>query len=154
MILARGIMIMTCYPFLRVFGYPISRAELIVMTYGGLRGALGICLALMVGVDNDLPTRFRHLTVFYMLAMTAMTNLINGTTCKALVMYLKMIEESPIRKKIYKLYLKDCILHSNETQKHLSNDPFFTMVDWGLVKQLTGTEDLKKNINEMDELGE
>lgn len=84
------------------------------MVYGGLRGALGICLALMVGVDEMLPKRFRHLTVFYMLAMTAMTNLINGTTCKALVEYVRMIEESPIRKKIYKLYLKDVILSSNE----------------------------------------
>ena len=55
------------------------------MVYGGLRGALGICLALMVGVDLELPARFRHLTVFYLAAMTAMTNLINGTTCKSLV---------------------------------------------------------------------
>jgi hypothetical protein len=121
------------------------------MIYGGLRGALGICLALMVGVDEALPTRFRHLTVFYMLAMTAMTNLINGTTCKSLVMYLRMIEESTMRKKIYKSYLKDVILSSNEKQKDLSNDKFFTMVDWSHVKTLTGTEDLKRNINELDE---
>jgi NhaP-type Na+/H+ or K+/H+ antiporter len=142
MIIARGIMILTCYPLLRgtycslniVFGYPISKAEIIVMVYGGLRGALGICLALMVGVDEQLPARFRHLTVFYMLAMTALTNLINGTTAKSLVMYLKMIEESAVRKKIYKSYLKDVILSSNDKQKDLATDKFFSMVDWSHVK--------------------
>jgi hypothetical protein len=60
--------------------------------YGGLRGALGLCLSLLVGADEALPKRFRHLTVFYMASMAALTNLINGTTCKALVDYLNMIE--------------------------------------------------------------
>jgi NhaP-type Na+/H+ or K+/H+ antiporter len=67
------------------YGYPISKSELIVLVYGGLRGALGLCLSLMVGVDQELPIRFRHLTVFYMACMAALTNLVNGTTCKPLV---------------------------------------------------------------------
>ena len=56
-----------------------------MLVYGGLRGALGLCLSLMVGVDQELPVRFRHLTVFYMACMAALTNLVNGTTCKPLV---------------------------------------------------------------------
>lgn len=72
-------------------GYPISKSELIVLVYGGLRGALGLCLSLLVGVDTDLPPRFRHLTVFYMASMAAFTNLINGTTCKALVNVINFI---------------------------------------------------------------
>ena len=75
---------------------------MIVLVYGGLRGSLGLCLSLMVGVDGDLPRRFRHLTVFYMACIVALTNLINGTTAKSLVNYLKMIEESNVRKKLYK----------------------------------------------------
>lgn len=78
-------MIMTFWPLLKRYGYPISKSELIVLVYGGLRGALGLCLSLLVGVDGDLPLRFRHLTVFYMASMAALTNLVNGTTCKALV---------------------------------------------------------------------
>lgn len=33
------------------FGYPISKSELIVLVYGGLRGGLGLTLSLMVGCD-------------------------------------------------------------------------------------------------------
>jgi hypothetical protein len=32
---------------------------MIVLVYGGLRGALGMCLSLIVGVDMSLPQRFR-----------------------------------------------------------------------------------------------
>lgn len=49
--------------------------------YGGLRGALGLTLSLLVGCDDDLPPRFRHLTVFFTAGMAVLTNLVNGTTC-------------------------------------------------------------------------
>ncbi len=55
---------------------------MIVLVYGGLRGALGLTLSLMVGVDKELPHRLRELTVFYMSGMACLTLLINGTTCR------------------------------------------------------------------------
>lgn len=51
MILGRYLMIMTFWPLVKRYGYPISKSELIVLVYGGLRGALGLCLSLMVGID-------------------------------------------------------------------------------------------------------
>lgn len=76
-------------PFLRYFGYGINKAELIVLIWGGLRGALGLTLALMVAVDEDLldeekypqGRRLRQLTIFYMSGIATLTLLINGTTC-------------------------------------------------------------------------
>ena len=62
-----------------------------VLIYGGLRGAIGLCLALMVGVDESLPVRFREMTVFYMCGMTVMTIVVNGLTCGKLVDYVEMI---------------------------------------------------------------
>jgi NhaP-type Na+/H+ or K+/H+ antiporter len=54
MIIARAIMVLTCYPVLRKSGYGITKKEIVVLIYGGLRGALGLCLALIVGVDSTL----------------------------------------------------------------------------------------------------
>jgi NhaP-type Na+/H+ or K+/H+ antiporter len=51
MIISRAIMVLTFYPFLTRSGYGITTNELIVLIYGGLRGALGMCLSLFVGVD-------------------------------------------------------------------------------------------------------
>jgi hypothetical protein len=52
-------MCLTLLPLLRRFGYGVTMKEFVVLVYGGLRGALGLCLALLVAVDNDLSHRFR-----------------------------------------------------------------------------------------------
>ena len=82
MIIARFVMIFSCLPVLKKSGYGITNKEVIILAYGGLRGALGLTLALMVGVDEELPKRLRELTVFYMAGMATLTLLVNGTTCK------------------------------------------------------------------------
>lgn len=55
----RLVMCLTLLPLLRRFGYGVTMKEFVVLVYGGLRGALGLCLALLVAVDNDLSHRFR-----------------------------------------------------------------------------------------------
>ena len=59
-----------------------------MLIYGGLRGALGMCLSLFVGVDASLRLRFSVLTLFYMCGMAMLTIIVNGLTCKKLVDYL------------------------------------------------------------------
>ena len=100
-------MVAICYPFMQFSGYPVTKPELIVVVYGGLRGALGLCLSLMVGIDEGLPARFRHLTIFYTAGMATLTNLVNGTTCKYLVNYLRMIEETKVRQRLQVNFNKD-----------------------------------------------
>lgn len=51
MILVRTVMVVTFLPILKASGYGINKKEIVVLIYGGLRGALGLCLSLMVGVD-------------------------------------------------------------------------------------------------------
>ena len=46
-------MVFILYPFMKNRGQGISRKEMIVLIYGGLRGALGLSLALIVGVDKE-----------------------------------------------------------------------------------------------------
>lgn len=51
MIISRVIMVLTFYPLLKRYGYGLTQKELVVLIYGGLRGALGMCLSLFVCVD-------------------------------------------------------------------------------------------------------
>jgi len=103
-----------------------------------LRGALGLTLSLLVGCDQDLPLRFRHLAVFFTAGMALLTNLVNGTTCKALVDYLQMIENPAVKKRVYKSYLKEMIVSSEDKIKELESDDFYNMADWNQVKGLIG----------------
>jgi len=52
-------MIWTFLPFLTRSGYGLSTKEFYVMTWGGLRGALGLTLALLVATDEKLDLRLR-----------------------------------------------------------------------------------------------
>ena len=108
---ARGIMVWVFWPLLSRMGYGLSKEEYLVLVWGGLRGALGLTLSLMVGVDMELPQRLRELIVFYMSGFATLTLLINGTTCKSLVIHLKLVDIPPIKTKLLrnakqKLYLK------------------------------------------------
>jgi NhaP-type Na+/H+ or K+/H+ antiporter len=51
MIISRVIMVFTFYPALKKTGYGITMKETIILIYGGLRGAIGMCLSLFVAVD-------------------------------------------------------------------------------------------------------
>lgn len=55
MIVMRFVMVGTFWKLLQSHGYGLSKAEFWVLIWGGLRGALGLTLALMVGVDQELP---------------------------------------------------------------------------------------------------
>ena len=116
MLIARSIMVMTVYPVIRNTGYGLTMKEFVVLIYGGLRGALGMCLALFVGVDDSLRLRFRELTVFYMCGMAMMTILVNGLTAGKVVDFVQMINTPEIKGKM----LKRCVRRILEsTQDHL-----------------------------------
>ena len=94
-------MVFILYPFMKNRGQGISRKEMIVLIYGGLRGALGLSLALIVGVDKEaFSMRLREIVVFNMASVATLTLLVNGTTTGFLVKYLEMIKVSPIKTKL------------------------------------------------------
>lgn len=109
MIIVRAIMVLTFLPILKASGYGITKKEIIVLIYGGLRGALGLCLSLMVGVDEELPVRFREITVFYMCGMAFLTIVANGLTCGKLVDYVEMIHYPEIKRKLFRRCVKDVL---------------------------------------------
>lgn len=47
--------ILLCWPFLRKMGYGMTFKEVILCSYAGLRGAVGMSLALMVAASNKIP---------------------------------------------------------------------------------------------------
>ncbi len=92
MVIARFLMLTILYPLLSKSGYGITKKEVYVIVWGGLRGALGLTLALMVLVDEEIESvRLKELAIFYMAGAATLTLLINGTTCGLLVGYLELI---------------------------------------------------------------
>lgn len=73
-------------PVLSHLGYGMNWKEAIVLAWGGLRGAVGLALALFVSLDNQIAdARFTTLTFFYIAAIVLLTLLIQGTTTPLLL---------------------------------------------------------------------
>lgn len=82
----RFAMIVICWPLLSVWGYVIRPKEAVVLGWSGLRGAVGLSLALFVLLDNSiLDMRFRVLVFFHMGCIAFLTIIIQGTSMKPLL---------------------------------------------------------------------
>lgn len=101
--LVRGGLLFASRPLLRRLGTdksPISVADTIVMTWGGLRGAVGLALAIWVQNEraadkNGVPQISKEnadLVVFFVSGVAFLTTTVNATTAPFLVRYLGITE--------------------------------------------------------------
>ena len=82
----RFVMIFLMLPVLSRLGYGLTWREAIILAWGGLRGAVGLALALFVSLDNQIAdTRFTVLTFFFVSAIVLLTLLIQGSTTPLLL---------------------------------------------------------------------
>ncbi len=109
MIAVRAVVIYGFYPILKGRGYGLSKKELLVLIYGGLKGGLGISLAMIITVDPYYPIRYRQLATFYMGGMVLMTVIINGLTSKKILEYIEMIHIPEIKIKLFKKCVKEVL---------------------------------------------
>jgi len=116
---SRALSVLVCWPVLAATGYGVSVREgavlvcvscpatgvyglaniravrptfLCMARYGGLRGAVGLTLALIVEHHNELPAATRSCIVFYTAGIAFLTLFVNGTTTGALLKFLGMIK--------------------------------------------------------------
>jgi len=93
------------FPLLKRYGYGLTWKEVLVLTYGGLRGSIGIAFALIVAKDEDLPVKWRDIILFHMSGIAVCTLVVNGTTLALLIKFLGLSTQSNIREKIYSSFL-------------------------------------------------
>lgn len=56
-----------------------------MLTYGGLRGSIGIAFALIVAKDESLPPKWRDIILFHMSGIAVCTLVVNGTTLSLVI---------------------------------------------------------------------
>jgi len=92
----RAVMMLFFSPLLMNMGYGVTWKELFFMSWGGLRGAVGLALAIVI--DNGLlgvsPTEYTHChasqMMFHVGSLAALTLLINGILSGPILSYLEM----------------------------------------------------------------
>eukprot|EP01134_Creolimax_fragrantissima_P007127 CFRG7127T1 len=133
--LIRALSILVLMPVLRLNGYGLDWKQFVVMVYGGLRGAIGLALALIVESDPEVPLESRTRIMFLVGGIVGLTLLINGSTTQYLLSYLGMGEVTAERYQI----LDNIIDHTQEVVYEnihtLQSDPFYQGSDWIAVTE-------------------
>ena len=76
------------WPILSRLGYGLTLKEIFLCSYAGLRGAVGLSLALIVANSKDVDNYVQDVIIFHVGGIATLTLLINATTVKYLVSYL------------------------------------------------------------------
>jgi monovalent cation:H+ antiporter, CPA1 family len=90
---------------------PISTAYKLAITWGGLRGALTLVLALSVTEDATLPDEVRRFVAVLATGLVLFTLLVNGTTLRIFIRLLRLDVLSPIDR-----LLRDRVLELSYTE--------------------------------------
>jgi NhaP-type Na+/H+ or K+/H+ antiporter len=96
----RFLMIVLCWPLLARLGYGMSFSQVLLCSYAGLRGAVGMSLALMVAASDRVPRYIQDVILLHVAGVALLTLLINATTTGMLVRYLGLSRYSDIKKNI------------------------------------------------------
>jgi NhaP-type Na+/H+ or K+/H+ antiporter len=92
--LIRVLMVLSFYPILRNMGFKLSLKEVTFIAFSGLRGALGICLSLVVESKYDDASNF----FFLFTGITALTLLINSSLAIVVIQHLRLVEDPKAKK--------------------------------------------------------
>lgn len=89
-------------------GYGLTWKEVIALTYGGLRGAVGIAFTLILASNHFLPQKFRYISVFNMAGCAFLTLMINAPTCSSVIIRLGLCVKSDAKKRLFNQFMKFC----------------------------------------------
>ena len=126
--------------------------QLILCSYAGLRGALGMCLALLVAADDLIPKYSRDVILLHVLGVALLTLIINATTTGSLVEKLGLTKHSDIKQNmlVSVSYQLDQSLDQNievlKTKKH------FNQVDWKIIKNDLELTNLRERLQKYKDL--
>jgi NhaP-type Na+/H+ or K+/H+ antiporter len=141
----RTLIMALCYPIFVRLEYSFSWSEVLVCSWGGLRGAVGLALALVVYLDVRISHSSRERVFFCTAGIVCSTLLINATTIKFLLSGLGMLKITAAKKQLLDRAsekLKDVLDDQSEILKQKS---FYRQSKFELVKEYA-TVDLYEGV--------
>ncbi|KAL3804609.1 hypothetical protein ACHAW5_000083 [Stephanodiscus triporus] len=144
----RFLLVFGCYPLTAKIGIGTNWQEAVFMSYGGLRGGVGIALSLSLhaGILDRLESanddevsvlnEYKKSTgrVFFLVGSVAFLTLVtNGPTCGLLLHWLGLVTPTECRKKVVEHYKRRMVMHTLKEYVALLTERAFQDVDLRVV---------------------
>lgn len=133
--IVRMLVISILYPFMKKAGYGLTRHESFILAWGGLRGALGLTLALMVSYTLEIPEDIRRQILLFTGGIVTLTLAVNATTMRWLLLKLGLTKV-PSAKMLLDYSLKKQITDNSEKYlERLKKREALEVANWALVEK-------------------
>jgi len=132
----RGFTILALSPILSRMGYGFDFNTGAVLLYGGLRGAVSLALALIVGLEEEIEEEVRDRILFHVAGIVLLTISINGTTTGQLLKFLGLTDSKGPERRAFRTALKKISTKSNAKTIQLRKTKEYVDTDWGTVAEL------------------
>lgn len=121
------------YPLMKKIGYGISFKDSIVLWWGGLRGAVGLALALIVAIEEKIPMDVRSQVLSLTAGIVVLTSLINATTVKWLIDKLGLSKIGEIKAELMQQSMQQIRLSGEKEIEKLKENRFMADANWEKV---------------------
>lgn len=133
--IVRMLVITILYPIMKKAGYGLTRRESFILAWGGLRGALGLTLALMVSYTLEIPEDIRRQVLLFTGGIVTLTLAVNATTMRWLLLKLGLTKV-PSAKMLLDYSLKKQIVDNSENYlEKLKKREALEIANWALVEK-------------------
>lgn len=149
--ITRGLSILLFAPFLKRIGYGLSWQEALVLTWSGLRGAVGLALALIVHGEMLITDKIRKKILFHVSCVVIGTLLINATTITGLLTFVGLTSVNQERKQTMKKTIKVLDERREKVIKIAKSDRFLSDADWIRVSEMCTIEDPFKTLETQED---
>ncbi|GAA4504365.1 sodium:proton antiporter [Pseudaeromonas paramecii] len=137
----RGAAIALFMPLLGKVGMPINRQKAMVLTWGGLRGAVSLALALTVANQPGLPAEVGDQVLFLAAGIVLLSIAINGTSMGSLLAHLGLNRLPPAKQATVASARRRIAEQLSRQMADLQADPLMARADWRQVSHSLALEE-------------
>ena len=123
-------------PILRHLGYGLSAKEAFVLAFGGLRGAVGLALALIVKLDNRIKNRLSGRVLFFAGGIAALTLLVNGSLTGFVVQKLGLTRRDAAKKQSFRMVMDYMLKRMKDSVHETKDNTNYKGADWNRVEKI------------------
>jgi NhaP-type Na+/H+ or K+/H+ antiporter len=154
-LVVRAIVLAMFYPLMKRIGYGLSPKDGVIAWWGGLRGAIGLALALIVSSESSIDPEIRTQILSLTAGIVFLTSLINATTIKPLIDWLGLTKVGEARLQLLEQTVSMLRKGSEKELSKLKENRFMSGADWDAVSTyLPEAKDVKTTVKEVDTLFE